>query len=429
MINRLRFALLIFWLSIGSYTAIAQGTFGNTPLSRQPFGEYVGEGFSRNKAMGGAAIANPSGEYINIENPALLWYNRTANIEGVLQGQIRNVSDKNNFQRSGGAIPVNFGLAFPVNKYLSMAFGIKPMTSVDYNIRFTNPVPASSDTVIYRVKGSGGLSKVFLGAGYNLGKGFTAGVEGSLQFGNVITNREVQFYGSFEPIANLQTTNRYIGLNLKPGLAFRKALDSAKTRYLSFGLVYDLGFNSDLTQKSIFQLQNYDALPYFTDTLGFKNGQKVGTPSTISFGICYQRQLHNTIALDVALSNWTKYTDPSGSGTKVPNTVRVGLGYEFIPNIYSSKYVNIMAYRFGVSYKTEPLELNNKQVNDIRISTGVGFPIIRKEARYMRPFININLFVGQRAGLSAYNLQEQYFGASIGITLNDTQWFRRFRLE
>jgi hypothetical protein len=429
MISKQHSTLFLIWFLGSSIAAYAQGSLGNSPLTRQPYGEYVMEGFSRNRAMGGASIGSPSGDYINIENPALLWYNRTSNLEAVLQGQIRNISDKTNSQRTGGVVPVNFGLAFPIGSKTSMAFGVKPLSFTDYNVSFNEPVAGIADTVNYQLKGSGGMSKAFVGAGYNIGGGFTLGIEGGFTFGNLTYDRNIRFYGSNEPISNIQSTNRYIGFNAKPAIAFRRAVDSTKKRYITFGVVYDYGFDMNLTRKNTYQLLADEGLPYYSDTLNSVSGFKVGSPSTISFGMAYAKEQHYTFAFDAAFTNWSNYKDPSGNLSDIPNTTRFALGYEWIPNLYSGNYLNIIAYRFGVSYKSEPIKLNNNQVSDLKVTAGLGFPVIRKEARYMRPYINLSVFAGQRAILATHNLSEYYFGASLGITLNDTQWFRRFRIE
>jgi hypothetical protein len=429
MINKQHRILFIICFLGSTIAAYAQGSLGNSPLTRQPFGEYVMEGFSRNRAMGGAAIGNPSGEYINIENPALLWYNRTSNIEAVLQGQIRNISDKTNSQRTGGVVPVNFGLAFPVSKRTSMVFGIKPLSFTDYNISYNEPVVGINDTVNYQLKGAGGLAKAFVGAGVRLNNYFSVGLEGGLTFGNLTYDRNIRFFGSSEPIANVQTSNRYVGFNAKPGIAFRAATDSSKSHFLTIGLVYDYGFDFNLSRKNTYQLLADEGLPYFADTLNNISGFKVGSPGTIALGMAYSKEQHYTFAFDAAFTNWSNFKDPSGNITDIPNTTRLALGYEWIPNLYSGKYLKLIAYRLGLSYKSLPLKLNNNQVNDFKLTAGLGFPVIRKEARYMRPYINLSMFVGQRANLASNNLSEFYFGASIGITLNDTQWFRRFRIE
>ena len=53
------------------------GTISNSPYSRLGLGDEFLLGGSRNQALGGAGAGSPSGENVNLINPALLYYNRS----------------------------------------------------------------------------------------------------------------------------------------------------------------------------------------------------------------------------------------------------------------------------------------------------------------------------------------------------------------
>jgi len=424
--------LLLFLLSLPVSVLKAQTTLGNTPFSRQPMGENVPQGLSRNQAMGGASVANLSGDFLNLSNPADLIYNRNTNFETSVFGLQRTVNASNGNSESGSLIINHIVFGFPVGKKTSMALGLMPVSFVDYSLTFSEPVKNSiTDTARYNLTGTGGISKAFLSISRRINTKLSVGLEGAFQFGTIDYKRQFGVLGRRdEPISTINTENRYKQLVIKPGLTYRTKLDTGGKRYLTLGLTYQIGNNASFSQQVLSQqLTYYYNDPFYSDTLQSSNESKIRMPSTLSFGMSIAKSLSYTVAGQLTYTNWNSYKNNNGDGAGVNKTLNAALGAEWIPDAYSTKYYNIIAFRTGINYQTQAIVLNGNQVNQTTVSLGLGLPLTRKEAKFSRPFVNLNFFAGIRGSNSSNNLQESFYAGSISLVLNDFQWFQRYKLQ
>jgi hypothetical protein len=419
-------------VAVFNNSLFAQTTLGNTPFSRQPFGENAPQGMSRNQAMGGVSIGNISSDFLNLSNPAELFYNRNTNFETSLFGLNRTVSGKTSSSKSGALILNHIVFGFPLGKKASMALGLMPVSFLDYSVTYLSPVNGSpTDTAKYNNSGTGGLSKAFFAYGRKINNEWSVGLEGAFQFGSIDYKRQFGVVGRRdEPISVINSEQRYSQLTIKPGVSYRKQLDTAGRTFVTLGLTYQLGNNASVKQKILSQQLTYFYNdPFFSDTLQDVTGQKVRMPSILSLGASYSKFLNYTIATQITYTDWNQYKGINGNGSGVSSTFIASAGLEWIPDAYSTKYYNIVAFRAGFNYQTQALVLNGKQVNQIMGSIGLGIPLTRRESKFSKPYVNFNLFGGKRGSLSNNNLEETFYAGSISLILNDFQWFQRYKLQ
>ena len=76
-----------------------------------------------------------------------------------------------------------------------------------------------------------------------------------------------------------------------------------------------------------------------------------------------------------------------------------------------------------------PYKMGGEFVTDKRISIGASFPIIRKEAKFSRPLINLGISYGRRGLKNTYLGEEDYYQVNLSFTLNDFLWFNRYKID
>ncbi|RYY07084.1 MAG: hypothetical protein EOO36_24935, partial [Cytophagaceae bacterium] len=121
-------------------SALGQG-LGNSPYSRIGLGDNTGNiGGVRQLAMGGTGLAAPNTGNVNELNPALLYYTPRTTFEAGFSGQYKNVRNATDSYRTGSATLAYLAFAVPINKRWAAAVGLKPYSTVDYDVNSTGTV-------------------------------------------------------------------------------------------------------------------------------------------------------------------------------------------------------------------------------------------------------------------------------------------------
>lgn len=82
-------------------------------------------------------------------------------------------------------------------------------------------------------------------------------------------------------------------------------------------------------------------------------------------------------------------------------------------------------YRAGAYYRQDPREINGKNLDDIGVTLGFGFPLILP--RQQTSFVNAAFEIGKIGTDSP--IEETYYKLTVGFTLNDNTWFYKRRFE
>ena len=433
-INRVGRGLVLFVLAIvlpGWNPVFSQGTIGNNPLSRLGIGEIMPTGGTRDISMSGATIALPSSDFQNLQNPALLSYNRATNFELGIYGYRRYLTD-NSFgtKLSGGGGPAYVSLSFPVSKKVVVSIGLRPNSFTYYSITSTNLI-IRNDTTKYSeyFNGTGGTSRAGFNVAYTLSKKISLGLQADYLFGT--TNN---YFGYQVNTINSETTQLHIntrlsGFSLKPGLFMRENIDTTRNIFVGLGVYYETFIPLTSTQSQFIEhIKDDGSVNYNPDTLSFENHGKINLPGQLAVGLGIQRPLHWSIGLDGHYSSWQNYQSFGTNGGLKP-WYSAALGAEFLPNYLSNSLLNRITYRTGVSYQKTAYLAGGNQVDDISVSLGVSLPVTRKEAKFTRPFINLAVVGGRRGSLSQNDYSDTYFRFQFSISLNDLMWFNRYRVD
>ncbi|MGY8910077.1 MAG: hypothetical protein ACKVIG_09490, partial [Flavobacteriales bacterium] len=113
------------------------------------------------------------------------------------------------------------------------------------------------------------------------------------------------------------------------------------------------------------------------------------------------------------------------------NSNRISLGGFYLPKINSiSSYWERITYRAGVRYENTGLLVdgsgntsNFTEINDFGISFGLGLPLKRLST------VNMGFEFGKRGTIENNLIQENYFNFRLSLSLTDTNWFVKRKID
>ncbi|MEL6358127.1 MAG: hypothetical protein AAFQ37_14475 [Bacteroidota bacterium] len=220
MIGRLLITLVL--LGCTPYLVKAQSG-GGSPYSSIGYGDLNLIGSGLNRGFAGQGVAVRSDIALNYRNPAS--YTSLQQPFNVIFdigldfsiNQVKTNSEQLT-RRDGGLSNLVFWLR-PGNHRWATTIGILPYSRVKYSIlteQSDGGVNGSYQTIN---EGTGGLSKLFWGHGYQLTRNFSLGVNGNLYFGDIKDEATV-FTSAATESFGVSTNTTLQGFNLDAGLQF-----------------------------------------------------------------------------------------------------------------------------------------------------------------------------------------------------------------
>jgi hypothetical protein len=428
----------------------------NSPFSRYGLGEFYTNQHIISRSMGGLTAAysdglnNNVGQSINFNNPATYstLYMATLDLGLTIDTRtLRSVNPAGKFS-SANFYPSYLAMGVPLSrlKGLGLAFGIKPVSRINYSVE--NRGRAAGDSIQTLFEGSGGLNQAFVGIGKRW-KNFTLGVNTGYNFGRKeietrknFINDTIAYYFS-----KSSTATNFGGVFLSGGLQYEVSLSKkinteAKTTenyLLRFGLTGTLQQNMSATQnidRQTYSYTNAGDLKIDSVTTQENIKGKVLLPSTYAAGITLHKTTANSrgvfelwsIGAEYTSTQWTKYRFYD-QPDKLSNSWQGKLGIQFSPDPLSSRsYWNAVNYRAGVYIGKDYINSDGKGLSQFGVSFGAGLPI-RKWTSYTEQYtvLNTALQFGKR-GSSVNNVTESYVQFSLGISLSDI-WFVKRRYD
>ncbi|MEM7102016.1 MAG: hypothetical protein AAF502_02720 [Bacteroidota bacterium] len=443
-----RFFVLFACLLI-SVAAVGQASppQDNSPYSRYGIGNLLPQYFAPQGAMGGISTAYNSFYHLNPSNPASYAALSYTAFEAGLYYKFTNVNSE------AGSVNTNTGnlsyiaLGFPIFNPLNratlakdkpvdwgMSFGLKPFSQVAYDIAQTGEID-SIGTVNYLFQGNGQLYKLYYGTGIRY-KGFSAGFNIGLLFGNTSQLRRVEFDDLVNAfLDDLNDNTNHSGFIYDIGLqyeyVFGKLEDPEEERKRRSKRRLLIGLRGNGTYKvRTNSVQNYQraALGYGLDTISFSEELtgRAKMPAEVSIGLAMKQDGKWMIGGDFTWSGWGSFEHPNLIAP-LEDAWRVSIGGEYTPNERSFKnYFYRIRYRAGAFYALDPRVVGGEQLTTYGVTFGMGFPV-KANPQKKPSFINLGFEFG-RLGDSDL-IMENYFRLNLAFTFNDNSWFfkRKFR--
>jgi hypothetical protein len=282
--------------------------------------------------------------------------------------------------------------------------------------------------------GDGGVNRIYGSFGIKVYKELSLGFEADFKFGTVdnsITSERVDV--ALATKYNESTTVR--GGSVTFGAQYKKELKNKLV--LSGGATLKMG--NDLKVSGDESLYSFSrtgtGIEFSRDTISQSNingnyklplktilGAGIGSLDKWYVGVEYENQ--NAIET-------TGFLNTTNAAFRYGESNRVSLGGYYLPKVNSiSSYWERVTYRAGVRLEKTGLLVDGSEpytnftsVDDFGISFGLGLPLKQLST------INMGFEFGKR-GTTANNLiKENYFNFRLSLSLTDTNWFQKRKID
>ncbi|ACT96402.1 hypothetical protein [Dyadobacter fermentans] len=390
-------------------------------------GEFYGDAYSDNTAMGGSGVSTGGGFQINNLNPALWVRNRFTTLDVGLVGQYKEVASGNLQQRNAGGNLAYLSLSFPVTPRWVIGASLKPYSFIDYENSFTRPVSGSTGVAEYTVSGKGGVNKASLVNSFQIGRYVSLGLESSYFFGNVRRSSDVLLYANgaaSDYLVSLNERNTYSDIAFRAGGTVRIPLKKANKLNLNLGGAYSFGTSLNATKTTSFELTQGSFPVALPDTLENNLGGSMKVPEQYQVGASLEWPFKMIVSVDYSHQSWSQYRGFGNVNESLNDVNRMHVGVEYLPRFTSLNYFDIVRYRLGFSHGNTPYTIGATKIKDTNVSLGFTFPMGRGYAN----FLSVALVGGQRGVNSNGAIRERYGKVVLGITLLE-KWFQKRLIE
>jgi hypothetical protein len=429
MRNKLIIAILV---SLFTFTATGQKLI-DSPYSRFNIGTLQPEGAFRSIGMGSVGTAIRDNSSVYITNPASFSSFDTLSFifdfgvdygrNFISSGETKFSSDDINFH--------HLIIGFPLSKHWGLAAGVIPLSSGYYKITETvTSADPSYDPNIGEYttnhEGSGGISKIFVGSGIQIGNHFSVGANLSILSGQLQRNNSFVFYDSYNVFNNNSTEKlQLVGMSADYGVQYATSLKNNYFLNLGASLSSGNNYSSKYSQLSL-KYTAYgvnDTVTYAAD-----NSTKTFIPSTLRLGVSFGKKNKFTTGLDFVTTKWSKSKIPGSTGYAA-DTRELRIGAELIPDKFSNfSYLDRIEYRIGGHIGNNYLIINGEQLKEYGASIGLGLPLRSLQGN---PFSKINVYFDytKKTGSLSNDLHnEGYFTMGFSLNLYDF-WFLKRKFE
>lgn len=405
-----------FFIILAVFCTLVVSAQENTssPYSYFGIGLPSFNGTAENRSMQGLSIEADSTR-LSLQNPATLGRLQLTTISVGASQQFNNIENEQDKESLRKTTFDYIGIGIPVGK-VNFGLGIVPESAMGYKIK------DDADTYSSNFSGRGGLTRLFLSAGYQVHKNLSVGVEGAYNFGNV-QNENILFQEDIQYGTREKNRSDLSGFSFKLGAQYEARL--SEKLWLQSAVSY--------SPKLKFDSENFRQIATIQGNGTVINESEISlantsfdTPSNLRIGAGIGERKKWLVGLEYQNIGKASYTNTSFSPNNITykeaNAYRVG-GY-YIPNYKDiTNYFSRITFRAGLRYQEMGMSINQEDLDEFGISFGLGLPA----GRYMSS-INIGAEYGQRGTTAAGLVKEEFINVYIGISLND-KWFiqKKFR--
>jgi long-subunit fatty acid transport protein len=389
----------------------------SSPYSFFGIGDVRYKGTAEMRSMAGIGVDQDS-IHLNLDNPAS-YANLKLTVLSVggsyATNKLKTATQSASTQR---ATLDYLAVGLPMGK-LGFGFGLIPYSSVGYKVEsIATDVSQNSK----RLNGTGGLNKVFVGAGYKITPSLSLGADIHYNFGKIETS-SLEFLSTI-PVGTREMNSAVLsGFNFNAGLMYQTKIRTKMNLYTS--LNYSL--ESTLTSKNTSNIAtvlidaNYNSSVVDIAADRIETGSMI-TPSKLTFGLGIGESKKWLVGAQFSTRNAGQLgnTYNSFSNVSFEKYQKISLGGYFIPNYNSfTSYTKRLVFRGGLKFEKTGLVVNSQSINDVGLTLGVGFPITGSFSN-----INLGFELGKKGTTTSNLVQENYVNFSLSLSLND-KWFEK----
>ncbi|WP_353721313.1 hypothetical protein [Dyadobacter sp. 676] len=349
-------------------------------------GEFYGDAYSDNTAMGGSGVSSGGGFQVNNLNPALWVRNRFTTLDVGLIGQYKSIASGNLRQGNAGGNLAYLSLSFPITTKWVIGGSLKPYSFVDYENTFTRSVAGSPAVAAYTVSGKGGVNKASLVNSFQIGRYVSLGLESSYFFGNIRRSSDVLLFVDGVPadyMVSLNERNTYSDVAFRAGGTVKIPIRKENKMNLNLGGTYSFSTSLNATKTTSFELTQGSFPVVDPDTLENNLSGSMQVPEQYQVGASLEWPFKMIISLDYSHQTWSKYRGFGNVNENLKDVNRLHFGMEYLPRFTSLNYFDLVRYRIGFSTGNTPYVLGKTKINDTNISLGFTFPMGRGYSNFL----------------------------------------------
>jgi hypothetical protein len=336
-------------------------------------------------------------------------------------------------------------VGLPIRKDWGLVFGLRPLSTISYKIdrreRLFNQNNQAIDSALTRFTGDGGAYLFTTGTGFAV-KNFSFGINAGYLFGkkDYTTRRTLLNDSVAYASSNHQTRSVFGGMYFNAGMQYRIDLSANKMKYLQLG-VYGSNEQTMRTRNDIiretFNIDPSTGAFFRVDSVSENLEQKgrLNYPATFGGGFIFEQlpQVKKAgwlIGVDFSASAWDNYLF-NGQKDAVSNNWTLRIGGQLRPAV-SESYKSLLAYRAGVFFGDDYVNLSGQKLPVLGITGGISLPIANlKDAsrRFRTQYSIVNISAEYiKRGKKDNPIYENQFRLSVGFTLSDL-WFTKRKYD
>jgi hypothetical protein len=395
-------------------TAVAQQ---GSIYTRYGLGDIQSTYSARRLGMGQLGTSVADADFIGSLNPA--GWNLLKMTRFELGLAYNGISVVDNIQKKFYAATrfSGFTMAFPVSPLygIGVAIGMIPVTDVNYQvINHTTDPNAFVGNYDINYKGSGGLSKIFIGSSYRLPFDLSIGAAFDYYFGNINYSSSVIFSGSNNATADYTKTYKPKAIGATFGFISPDILKGSSSVFsdLHIGASANLIFSNTVDSLLI------ASSSVRTDTVDLTT-MNMKIPYRINVGASVILNKRFLVTVDYAFQPWKEFTINNINSVYLRSMMMLSTGFEYrAPKELGSSFLNTIIFRGGLSYEQTQYFINNTGINQYSVYGGFSLPLSEGNT------IDIGLQYYLRGQVSNSLIKENGIKLAFGISLGDI-WFLR----
>lgn len=401
-----------------SLNAFAQESTAS-PYSFYGIGDVKFKGNVENKSMGGLGIT-PDSIHLNMQNPASLASLKLTSFSVAGTYNTVNLKSATASEKARRTSFDYLTMAIPAGK-LGFSLGLMPFSSVGYKIQKPSTEADESNS---QYTGSGGISRVFVGAGYKLTSKLSVGLDFGYNFGKLETN-SVVFIPGVQFGSRELMTSQINGINVNLGAMYRtkfKKYDVVSS--LTISPSTNLNSNNVISTAKVTYDSSGNENTYDSEQIVEGPDSKVKLPTRFAFGSGIGQAKVWFVGFESTLQGKSNYGEKIIGNVDYENATKIAIGGYYIPNFNSfSNYFSRVTYRAGLRHENTGLIVNSKSIKDRAVTLGLGLPVGGNFSS-----INIGMEYGKRGTTAANLVGENYLNISVGLSFSD-KWFTKRKID
>lgn len=287
-------------------------------------------------------------------------------------------------------------VAFPLTKWWKTSVGMMPYSQVDYESVATDREQQSGVPVKTIYAGNGGVSQIYWGNGFNLGKRLSLGFNLNYLYGSITRAITYDFQNSdttYYMDSRRQKDTYISNLLLDFGLQYRQPLGERYSLNAGITLRTPRSGMTVRDEALVYTFVTNGNREYLADTIfpaAGKEGSYESTleqPLAVGVGLALERNNRWQVALDGYYSAWSglKYTENIDYNIFGANALQYGpnwraaLGGEWMGDADASSYWRRIGIRAGIYYNCGRLNLNilgsEHQLDELGGGLGIALPM------------------------------------------------------